>query len=464
MATLDKFLFIGDSFTTLMKSNWNSQYGSDVTFYAKEGRSSTDLKGLLEKGKASLPSSSSINGVVLLIGINDILGKNKKLNNKIKEDTVQCIKLLKNKYRDKKIYVQRVFPVCSEFDKTYPNRGGWKNVNAAVKTLNLTTKAYCDKTDGLYYIDATKGFSNNAVLVDSKTLDGLHIDPKQYSSYIKNISDAVSNASGTSGNDTSGYPPVLKKLLPDSLAGKSYETSGFTSKFIAIHNMGGGVAATNQTAYDFWAAGSDGRNTSAHYCVEPGEIWQTLEDTWIGHHIGSGRKGNIGYDAGARNNNTFGIEMADGDNIDKNAALENMIELTRHLMKTYDIPLKNIYYHKQISGNQTDCPWWILKNNKWDYFINEVDKRNKNNEPIKLNLNPDSNLSNSGELPNFDNREDLINIEEVKGVVLVHMPPYHFYSKKNKDDAWKDMNYDRNFHFEVDSSGFKTKVLNNLIA
>lgn len=156
--------------------------------------------------------------------------------------------------------------------------------------------------------------------------------------------------------------------------------------------------------------------------------------------------------------------MADGDNIDKDAALENMIELTRHLMKTYDIPLKNIYYHKQVSGNQTDCPWWILKNKKWDYFISEVEKRNKNNEAIKLNFNAtENNLSNTGTLPEFDNREDLINIEEVKGVVLVHMPPYHFYSKKEKDEEWEDMGYDRNFHFEVDSTGFKTKVDNSLI-
>ena len=467
MANLDKFLFVGDSFTTGLEAAWDKKYGENVKFYAKVGRTATELRELLEKGKANLPKESEINGVCLLIGINNCLGAKNKPNTKNQEDVIQCIKLLKNKYRRKKIYVQRVFPVCSKYDKNY--KGGWKNVNAAVKDINLKNKKHCDVTDGVYYIDATKGFSNNAVLVDSKTADGLHILPAQYPNYIKNIDNAISNINTDNSSDGgNGYPPLIKKLLPDSLAGKSYETSGFTPQFIAIHNMGGGGESTNQLAYNFWSNGSDGRYTSAHYCVEPGEIWQTLENTWIGHHIGSGCKGNPGYDAGARNNNTLGIEMADGDNIDKDAALENMIELTRHLMKTFDIPLKNIYNHHQISGNKTDCPWWIRKHKKWDYFLEEVEKRNKNNDPIKLNLNPsetgtDSNVSNVGTLPNFDNREDLINIEEVKGVVLVHMPPYHFYSKKAKDEVWEEQHYDRNFHFEVDSAGFKTKVDNSLI-
>lgn len=50
--------------------------------------------------------------------------------------------------------------------------------------------------------------------------------------------------------------------------------------------------------------------------------------------------------------------MADADSIDKEAALETTIELTRYLMKTFDIPLENIYNHQQVSGkNKTDCPW-----------------------------------------------------------------------------------------------------------
>lgn len=158
--------------------------------------------------------------------------------------------------------------------------------------------------------------------------------------------------------------------------------------------------------------------------------------------------------------------MADSDSIDKEAALENVIELTRYLMNTYDIPLENIYNHQQVSGaSHTDCPWWILKNNKWEYFLEQVKTRNKNKEAIKLNfdVSTNTNMNGTGTLPEFDNREDLVNIEEVKGVVLVHMPPYHFFSKKTKQEEWDKEGYDRNFHFEVDSAGFKTKVDNTLI-
>lgn len=156
--------------------------------------------------------------------------------------------------------------------------------------------------------------------------------------------------------------------------------------------------------------------------------------------------------------------MSNSDSVDKEKALDNTIELTRHLMKTYDIPLKNIYQHYEVNGIEPKCPEWIISNNKWNYFLNQIKTRNENNDTIKLNFNSDdTNLSNTGSLPEFDNREDLVNIEEIKGVVLVNMPPYHFNSKKDKDKEWELLGYDRNFHFEVDSAGFKTKVNNTLI-
>lgn len=251
-------------------------------------------------------------------------------------------------------------------------------------------------------------------------------------------------------------------MLPESIAGKSYKKEGFSPKFIVIHNMGGG---TNQIAYDYWSKGSDGHNTSAHYCVEPKEVWQVCEDTWIAHHTGKPNTNQPGGKAGACNSNSFGIEMADGDSVDKEAALENTIELTRHLMKTYNIPVENIYQHYQVNGVEPGCPAWIRKNKKWNYFLEQVKTRNENNEEIRLNVNPsaNSNTNGTGTLPNFDNREDLINIEEVKGVVLVHHPPEHFYSKNKKTEVWEKEKYDRDFHFEVDELGFKTKKENTLI-
>lgn len=41
---------------------------------------------------------------------------------------------------------------------------------------------------------------------------------------------------------------VIKKLLPDSIAGKSYSKTNQTPLWIVIHNMGNG---TNQGSYDW---------------------------------------------------------------------------------------------------------------------------------------------------------------------------------------------------------------------
>ena len=462
MAILDNFLFVGDSFTNGLKTyGISSSNGKNCKFVCKVGITAKELAKKTYWNQ--MPNPKDVKGVVLLVGVN---GWQSNTNG---NDIDTLIKKLLDKYSNCNVYVQRVFPVNSDYDKGYS--GGWKNCNSAIAKINSGRKAFCDKTSRAIYIDTTKGFSSNAVLNKSESHDGLHI--LDYGKWQNNIVEAIKNAqdiNNTGGANGSvdpsisnGYPSIVKKLLPDSLAGSSYEKEGFTPQFIIIHNMGGGG---NQTSYNYWAAGSDGRKTSAHYCVEPQEIWQTLEDTWVGHHIGSGCAGNKGYDAGARNKNSFGIEMADGDNIDKEAALETTIELTRYLMKTHNIPFENIYKHNDVSGNRTDCPWWINKHKKWDYFLNEVKKRNENNEPIKLNVdgnNFNSNFNNVGTLPNFDNREDLTNIEQVKGVVLVHHPPEHFYSKKNKTEVWEKEGYDRNFHFEVDSVGFKTKVDNTLI-
>lgn len=356
MATLDNFLFVGDSFTDGLKNyGIGDSYGKNCKFVCKVGITAKGLMGSTYWKK--MPDPKEVKGVVLLVGIN---GWQSTTNG---SDIDTLIQKLLNKYTNCNVYVQRVFPVNSDYDKGYS--GGWKNCNNAVSKINSGRKAFCDKTSRAVYIDTTKGFSSDAVLNKNQSHDGLHI--LDYGKWRNNIVEAIKNAKdinssgGTNGSNDStisnGYPPVIKKLLPESIAGNSYKKEGFTPEFIIIHNMGGGTESTNQTAYDYWSRGSNGHNTSAHYCVEPGEVWQTLEDTWIGHHIGSGCAGNKGYDAGARNKNSFGIEMADGDNIDKEAALENTIELTRHLMKTYSIPIEKIYKHKDVSGNKTDCPW-----------------------------------------------------------------------------------------------------------
>lgn len=99
-------------------------------------------------------------------------------------------------------------------------------------------------------------------------------------------------------------------------------------------------------------------------------------------------------------------------------AVNNAIDVARHLAKTYKIPYENIVRHKDVSS--TDCPAWIESHNLWDYFKKEVERRDQEN--VELCFDPSSAISgditpgNNGNaspetggnqtLPNFDNRED----------------------------------------------------------
>lgn len=256
--------------------------------------------------------------------------------------------------------------------------------------------------------------------------------------------------------------PFEVKLMSESLAGKSYETTKESNKFIVIHNMTG----TSKSSLDYWNSGSNGQYTSAHYCVDDKAIWQTLKDSWVGHHCGkpihwAGLKG-------CNNNTSIGIEIADML-CDQKKAVDNAIDVARYLAKKYNIPYENIVRHKDVSN--TDCPAWIESHNLWDYFKKEVQRRDS--ERIDLCFDPSSAISgdvspgNNGNtssetsgtqtLPNFDNREDWTNLKEIKGVALICMPPFHFTTLKDKDKKWGEDKYKKEFHYLYDTNWKESK-------
>lgn len=262
----------------------------------------------------------------------------------------------------------------------------------------------------------------------------------------------------------SSFEAAIKiKLMSDSLAGKSYKKVNNSKNFIVIHNMAG----TSAGSLSYWNSGADGKYTSAHYCVDDKEIWQTLEDKWVAHHCGSAT-GPAGK-RGCNNQTSIGIEIAD-TNCDQRKAVELGIELARFLVKKYNIPYDNVVSHKEVSN--TDCPKWIYDNNLWDYFKKEVKRRNDEGEELKFDpslLNTttsgstDTTTSGSGTLPNFDNRDDWTNIKEIKGVTLVCMPPFHFSTLKTKEEDWSKLGYSKKFHYLFDGN-WQEEIETNLIA
>lgn len=143
-------------------------------------------------------------------------------------------------------------------------------------------------------------------------------------------------------------------------------------KYIVIHYVGATSSAKSNAEY--FAA--QNRNSSAHYFVgHNGEIYQSVEDKDVAWHCGA-----TSYKhKECRNANSIGIELcckttgnpakADNNWYFEDATVNAAIELTKELMKKYNVPVENVIRHYDVTGKT--CPAPFVYNNKkwtWDKF------------------------------------------------------------------------------------------------
>jgi N-acetyl-anhydromuramyl-L-alanine amidase AmpD len=146
-------------------------------------------------------------------------------------------------------------------------------------------------------------------------------------------------------------------------------------EYIVIHYVGalGGAKGNCQ-----WYAECN-RNASAHYYVDhDGSIWQSVEDANIAWHCGSAtgykhpkcRNGNsIGIEMCVRKKNTKTLWASDKDWYFEDATVASTIELTKYLMKKYDIPVENVIRHYDVTGKICPNPYvYNYTKHTWDEF------------------------------------------------------------------------------------------------
>lgn len=142
--------------------------------------------------------------------------------------------------------------------------------------------------------------------------------------------------------------------------------SGQPIKYIVIHDTGNtskGAGANNH--YLYFNGGN--RQASAHYFVDDTQILQVVEDNNTSWHCGDG-KGKYGI----TNSNSIGIEICINSDGNYDKAVDSTIELTKYLMKKYNIPIENVVRHYDAS--RKICPATMSKNNwaKWHEFKNRL--------------------------------------------------------------------------------------------
>ena len=174
--SLDGYLFLGDSYTVLLQETIEKHLPNAIVL----GQIGVQ-PGYWNENFDVLPDNDKVKGVVLLIGVNG-----SSFDDNI-PNTEKLIDSLVKKYKNKTIYVEKVFPVGKNFSNADPD-----TFNKAIESHNKEIKTYCEKYDNVIFIDTTKDLITEDGYL-KYTKDGLHIISDKQEDFYNNIVDAVNN-------------------------------------------------------------------------------------------------------------------------------------------------------------------------------------------------------------------------------------------------------------------------------
>lgn len=172
IAILDKFLFVGDSYTDLLRDTIESN-ATDTVIRAKSGCYPSYWLDNFNK----MPDPSKVEGVCLLIGVN---GMDEALYNTTVKDTELLIDKLSEKYSDKQIYVQKVFPLGDNYPKV-------KKKNKMISEFNQEIEDYCEAILNIKVIDTTAGLVDDDGYLKYHDSEGIHIKYDKFHKFFDNI-------------------------------------------------------------------------------------------------------------------------------------------------------------------------------------------------------------------------------------------------------------------------------------
>lgn len=145
-------------------------------------------------------------------------------------------------------------------------------------------------------------------------------------------------------------------------------------EWIILHYVGAVSTAKNNADYFY----DKFRGASAHYFVDENEIWQVVEDNDSAWAIGANR-----YYTDARNTNSISIEMCCYTNSSgkldiKEAVVNKAIELTKELMKKYDIAVDHVIRHYDATRKVCPAPF-VNDESRWQDFKKKLGQKDTSN-------------------------------------------------------------------------------------
>lgn len=143
-------------------------------------------------------------------------------------------------------------------------------------------------------------------------------------------------------------------------------------KYLVKHYVGATGTAEQNATYFY----NNYRGASAHYFVgHKGEIYQVVRDEDIAWHCGASK---YKHDS-CRNSNSIGIELCvkkdcSGNWYYTDETQEAAVKLFAYLMVKYDIPIKNIMRHYDVTGKTCGEPDVRKGNKVWSSFKTRLKK------------------------------------------------------------------------------------------
>ena len=150
---------------------------------------------------------------------------------------------------------------------------------------------------------------------------------------------------------------------------RNYRSRGKVGiKYLVIHDTGNANKGAGALAHRNYVENNK-RGASAHYFVDDKVIVQYVGDSLSAGSVGDG-KGRYGI----TNANSLSIEMCINSDSNYEAMYKNTVELTKNLMKKFNIPIDRVVRHYDAS--RKNCPGHMSKNNwaMWWQFKDDIKK------------------------------------------------------------------------------------------
>ena len=158
-----------------------------------------------------------------------------------------------------------------------------------------------------------------------------------------------------------------------NLANKAnYGSSRATDRirYIVIHYTGND-GDTDESNGKYFA--NNVVKASAHYFVDDDSITQSVPDNYAAWAVGGSKYANSAKTGGGKfygkcnNTNSLSIEICDdvknGTVYPSAKTIQNALDLTKHLMKKYNVPASNVIRHFDVTGKS--CPAYWVDEAKW---------------------------------------------------------------------------------------------------